>query len=238
MSPERKILRLSECRRTGPRRPHDGVVRAAGAPAIVLPSIKNSGNSPVALNGDAPLDENLRWLLSFYRHSELTGAAFFGRLAANLKPGSIQMDMTRHFADEAQHARLWTDCLARLGAEPLKLGNAYQDRYLSTAGLPTNLMEVLAITQVFEQRVVRQYARHRRAHNLPVPVLETLDQIIDDERWHIRWVRDALVSLEPRFGRDEIEKTLERFKAADREVYGDALAEHGERVAFLLTSKP
>ena len=103
------------------------------------------------------IDENLLWILSFYRTSEISGALFFGELARSLRPSAIQQDMTRHFADEANHARYWTDCLAKLGAEPLKLPMAYQNQYLATAGMPTNLMEILAITQVFEKRVVAQY---------------------------------------------------------------------------------
>ena len=50
--------------------------------------------------------DNLHWILSFYRTSEISGALFFGQLANALRPSRIQADMTRHFADEAQHAAL------------------------------------------------------------------------------------------------------------------------------------
>ncbi len=102
------------------------------------------------------IDENLQWILSFYRTSEISGALFFGELARSLRPSAIQQDMTRHFADEANHARYWTDCLEKLGVQPLKLPTAYQNQYLAAAGMPANLMEILAITLVFEKRVVGQ----------------------------------------------------------------------------------
>src|SRR4029079_491029 len=76
------------------------------------------------------IDENLLWLLSSYRTSEISGALFFGQLARRLKPGAIQMDMTAHFADEAQHARYWTDCIAELSAAPLKLDASDTDNAL------------------------------------------------------------------------------------------------------------
>src|SRR4051794_27971991 len=120
------------------------------------------------------------WLLSFYRTSEISGALFFGRIARSLKPGPTQRDMTRHFADEAQHARYWTNCIEDVGARALKLDAAYQDQYISAVGLPANLMEILAITSVFERRVVNQYARHLRVPHLHLhpAVKHTLDTIV------------------------------------------------------------
>lgn len=176
------------------------------------------------------IDENSLWLMSYYRSSEISGALFFGRLARTVAPGPLQHDLTKHFADEAQHAWHWTNCIHELGATPLQLDAAYQDRYLAAAGLPANLMEVLALTQVFERRVIRQYALHSRARGLPAPVRRTLLTIMQDEKWHIRWIRDALAAMALEHGRESVERALARFGAADVEVYRAALAEHGQRV--------
>ena len=183
------------------------------------------------------LDDNLRWLLSFYRTSEISGALFFGHLARTLRPSANQRDMTRHFAEEAQHARYWTECLERLGSEPLKLGPAYQDQYAAAAGMPVNLMEVLAITQVFERRVICQYALHLRLSDLDAPIAETLARIMKDEQWHLEWVRAALERMENEYGREEIEATLHRFTEADRLVYRNAVLEHGERIDRLMFAR-
>jgi hypothetical protein len=179
------------------------------------------------------IDENLHWILSFYRTSEISGALFFGELARSLRPSPIQQDMTRQFADEANHARYWTDCLDKLGAEPLKLPTAYQNQYLAAAGMPANIMEILAITQVFEKRVVTQYTLHARTPGVPDIVKETIETIMEDERWHIQWIRDALEQMEDRYGADTIKQTLRRFTLADREVYAKTAAEHRERVGEL-----
>jgi hypothetical protein len=149
----------------------------------------------------------------------------------------MQTDLTLHFADEARHASLWTSCLEELGTAPFGLARSYQDRYLAAAGLPANLMEVLAITHVFERRVARQYGRHRRMPLLEPAIAQTLDRILHDERWHLRWVRRALEDLEPEFGRAAIDAALARCRAADETAYGALVTEQGQRFAELFESR-
>src|ERR1043165_4395415 len=179
------------------------------------------------------LDENELWVLSFYRTSEISGALFFGRLAKSMKSGPIQRDMTKHFSDEAMHSWHWTSCIEKLGGQPLKLTEAYQDQYVAAAGVPVNLMEVLAITQVFEKRVINQYTRHSRVAGIPQEVKETLATIMADESWHIEWVQSALKGMEKEYGTDLIAQTLKRFRQADQEVYEKTMHEHEARILHL-----
>jgi len=183
------------------------------------------------------LSENEHWLLSYYRASEITGSMFFGRISKLVPPGPMQADLTQHFADEAQHSTWFTECIESLGARPLKLSFAYQDDYLRSAGVPSNLMEVLSITQVFEKRILNTYSRHAKLPNVRPAVSRVLRRIMRDESWHVQWVRNALKELEPRYGKDHITATLERHTAADLETYGRFLREYGERVEFLVRSQ-
>lgn len=180
------------------------------------------------------ISDDERWLLSFYRTSEVTGSLFFGRLAKALPPGPIQRDLTQHFADEASHASYWTQAIYELGLMPERIRTSYQDSYLDAAGLPVNIMEILAITQVFEKRVIQQYSRHSRMDNLNPVIAHTLQRIMADERWHIDWVGKALMSLETQFGKDNIATTLQRYTQADQAVYKNVLQEQHERIANLL----
>ena len=180
------------------------------------------------------VSDNDRWLLSFYRHSEISGALFFGRLARSFRPGPLQRDMTHHFADESQHAWYWQKCLEDLGAKAVKIGEAYQDKYLEAVGLPTNPMEVLAITQVFEVRVIGQYLAHRRAPKLSPVIAATIETIMKDEKWHIKWVGEALEDFKKEYGKDTVESTLVRYREADQEVYRKTLEEHSERLRDIL----
>jgi bacterioferritin (cytochrome b1) len=183
-----------------------------------------------------PLNDNHHYILSYYRTSEISGALFFGRLSKILPPGPIQVDMTKHFADEA-HAYYWTDAIQRLGREPLKLKDSYQDQYNDAIGIPTNVMEVLAITQVFERRVINAYARHERVPNLDPVVKETINRIMGDEKWHIEWIKNALKSLEPEYGKDHIDQTIKRYLLADKEIYAKTMQELEERYDDLLKGK-
>ena len=172
------------------------------------------------------MTESDRWLLSFYRASELQGALFFGRLARTLREPGVVSDMTAHFADEARHAALFSRCLDELGAAPCTTGRAYQDGYLEAAGLPASLLEVLALTHVFERRVMRQYAEHLRLRRGPAEVEAVLRTIMRDERRHVAWTKAAV----ERLGASSPDRAavavdaLRRYAEADRLVHDEASA--------------
>ncbi|WP_204802342.1 ferritin-like domain-containing protein [Mycobacterium riyadhense] len=178
------------------------------------------------------LSENDLWLLSYYRHSEINAAQFFARVARFVR-GPLLLDVTHHFADEANHANFWTKCIDELGELPLKTQRAYQDQYIDAIGLPANVMEVMAITQVLEKRVIGQYRQHVRLPGIHPAVKQTIEKIMLDERWHIQYVREALKAMEDKYGAEEIELTLKRHTAADQEVYAKTLDEYSERIAEL-----
>ncbi|HEY3872455.1 MAG TPA: ferritin-like domain-containing protein [Actinocrinis sp.] len=178
------------------------------------------------------LTENDLWLLNYYRSSEINGALFFGRVARIVR-GPLQVDVTHHFADESNHAKYWTECIDDLGHVPDRQRSAYQDQYLEAAGMPANLMEVLAVTQVFEKRVISQYHRHLRFPGTHPRVRATIETIMLDERWHVKYVRDALLEMAARYGGERVDKTVEDYARADREVYAKTISEYGERIAFL-----
>jgi hypothetical protein len=179
------------------------------------------------------LTEHDLWIMNYYRSGEIKGALFFGRVARVVR-GPLQVDVTHHFADEAAHARYWTECLDDLGFHPSREAKGYQDQYLDVVGLPANLMEVMAITLVFEQRAIRLYSQHLRSGPHP-RIRQTIEQVMRDERWHVKYVRDALLEMGAKYGEELVSGTLARYKAADDEIYAKTLAEHGERMRFLET---
>jgi rubrerythrin len=175
------------------------------------------------------LNENDRWLLSYYRTSEIQGALFFGRLARLIRDERVQADMTAQFADEARHADLFTRCLHECGTSALALPRAYQDAYLEAAGIPANLVDVLALTHVFERRVMRCYAEHLRRDDALPAVRATLRAIMTDERQHVRWTHDALERLRSVHGAAAVDESLARHVRADGEVHDAARLEWQQR---------
>jgi bacterioferritin (cytochrome b1) len=179
------------------------------------------------------ITENDRWLLSYYRSSEIDGAVFFGRIAETVRARELAADIAQHFADEAKHAAIWTRCLADLDVEPLRIRGSYQSQYFDAIGVPANLMEVLAITQVFERRVIGQYHRQLRYPGTHPRVRAALAAIMEDERWHLQYVHRALATMTTRYGDERVEATIARYLRADSEVYAKTLAEYGDRMAFI-----
>lgn len=165
------------------------------------------------------ISENELWLLSYYRESELAGALLMGRLARETDDDDLRVRLTEHCAEEARHAWAWTECIERVGGTPRKVSETYQSRYHAAVGNPTNLLEVLALTQVFERRVVRHFRAHLSWPGTHPEIKRTLQQLIDEEAGHIRWVKDRLDAYAVANGQAVVDEMMERFKRVDEEVY-------------------
>jgi hypothetical protein len=162
------------------------------------------------------------WLLSYYAASELVGGLLFGKLARWTSDPSLRARLTWHCAEETRHAWAWTETVLDVGGSIVPVDETYQSEYLREAGLPRGEVELLALTQVFEQRVARHFAAHLRCPALHPRVQQTLRQMIQDEGSHLGWVRDRL-------GRNPgdasaVARELARFAEIDRRVYARQIA--------------
>src|SRR5437868_617306 len=165
------------------------------------------------------ITENELWLLSYYRESELAGALLMGRLAQQTDDDDLRIRLTEHCAEEARHAWAWTQCIVRVGGTPRKVSETYQSRYHAAVGSPTTLLEVLALTQVFERRVVRHFRAHLTWPATHPEVKRTLQQLIEEETGHIRWVKDRLDAYAAANGQAVVDEMMERYKRVDDDVY-------------------
>lgn len=180
-----------------------------------------------ALNGhhgypkQLQITENELWLLSYYRESELAGALLMGRLARETDDDELRIRLTEHCAEEASHAWVWTETILRVGGTPRRVSETYQSRYHAAVGNPSNLLEVLALTQIFERRVVRHFKAHLSWPGTHPEVARALQQLIDEEVGHIRWVKDRLDAHAATHGESVVKEMLERFRRIDEQVYGE-----------------
>src|SRR6476619_664727 len=99
-------------------------------------------------------------LLNFYRASELHGGLVLGRLVQHVRDPELILRLTAHSAEEVLHAQLWTETIVAVGGRPRPTMDTYQARYAAAIGAPTSLLEVLALTQVFERGVYRHFVMH------------------------------------------------------------------------------
>ena len=161
----------------------------------------------------------LAWL-NVYRASELQGGLVLGTLAQRVRDGVLATSLLRHAAEEIEHARLWTETILAVGGA-VRPSRTYQAGYLRELGPPRTVVEVLALTQVFERRVWRHFTRHLRRSGTHPLVRSTLQRMLDEERGHLSWVRRWL-DLRP-----EADALLARYTAVDERVYQENVVLHG-----------
>ena len=167
-------------------------------------------------------------VLNFYRASELHGGLVLGQVARHARGGELTLELTRHSAEEIVHAQLWTETILAVGGEVRPVRETYQDRYATTLGAPSTLLQVLALTQVFERRVYRHFTEHLRRPGTHSAVAATLRRMLDEERGHLAWVKRWL-DRQALTRRAEVAATLRNYAAVDARVYDALTGELGWR---------
>jgi demethoxyubiquinone hydroxylase (CLK1/Coq7/Cat5 family) len=169
-------------------------------------------------------------LLNFYRASELHGGLILGQMVRRTRDPELILNLTRHSAEEVMHAQLWTETIIAIGGRPAPVRESYQMRYAEEVGTPISMLEILALTQVFERRVYRHFTLHLRQPGLHPALSATLGRMLDEERGHLSWVKkwlDRQASVRP----SEVRDVMRRYAEADERVYAAISAEYGWRLA-------
>ena len=169
-------------------------------------------------------------LMNYYRDAELRGANLLFRLMSHLDDPESQVKLSLHLADETRHAWLWTKRITDLGGDPAKVADGYQTR-IGLRVVPRNLIDILALTVVVEERSHQRYSEHASRPDVDPATLELLREVTNDEKWHIAWIKGRLNELAANDGGEaRVEAALEKYREIDRAVYGALLEK--EREAF------
>jgi demethoxyubiquinone hydroxylase (CLK1/Coq7/Cat5 family) len=169
-------------------------------------------------------------LLNFYRASELHGGLILGQMVRRTRDPDLILNLTRHSAEEVMHAQLWTETIVAIGGRPAPVRDTYQTRYAEEVGTPISMLEILALTQVFERRVYRHFTLHLRRPDLQPEVAATLRRMLDEERGHLTWVKhwlDKQALVRP----VEVREVMRRYADVDERVYAAIATEYGWRMA-------
>jgi len=165
-------------------------------------------------------------IFSFYRDAELRGARLLFNLLHHVKDAEAQLKMSRHLADETRHAWLWTKRIADLGAAPVMIDDGYQRRLGLRTGVPKDLIDLLALTVVVEERARSRYIQHAQLPNVDEETLRVLKAVTEDESWHLSWIERLMREIAREQGNPQrAEQALERYRAIDREVYATLAAD-------------
>jgi bacterioferritin (cytochrome b1) len=173
----------------------------------------------------SPTDKQVM-IFSFYRDAELRGARLLFNLLHHIKDAEAQLKMSRHLADETRHAWLWTKRIADLGAAPVMIDDGYQRRLGMRTGVPKDLIDLLALTVVVEERARSRYKQHAEMPNVDEETLKILKAVTEDETWHLSWIERQMHEIAREQGNPQrAVQALERYRAIDREVYATLAAD-------------
>lgn len=160
------------------------------------------------------------WLVNFYRNSELHGALLMGKLARSYTEADLLLNLTRHCATEARHAALLSEAIVALGGGFDPQTGTIQERYAAAGGVPIELVDLLVLTEVLEQCVLKTYRAHLDRGDVHPHVRETLSTILREELEHSGqegWVEKKLASLPA----DAVAAAEAKWRAIDTGVAGD-----------------
>ena len=161
-------------------------------------------------------------IYSFYRDAELRGARLLLALTRLMDDRDAQAKLTRHLADETRHALLWSERIAQLGGAPIEVADGYQRRLHTRIGVPTDLIEIYALTLVAEERAQSRYLAHAGMKTVDPATAKLLTDIARDEEWHLQWIAAKLNQLATqRADNVHLARTLERYRTLEREVYSE-----------------
>ena len=176
-------------------------------------------------------------LFSYYRDAELRGADLILRLINRPDTAGLQANLARHLADETNHAWLWTERIHALGGAPARIEDGYHRHLRRKAGVPSTLLELLALTYVVEERSGKRYEEHAARPDVDVDTLKALSEMRVDEDWHLTWVGDALKELGKKEGEGKLAAALARYRAAETEAFAEMLANEQKALREIVEDK-
>jgi bacterioferritin (cytochrome b1) len=158
-------------------------------------------------------------LFSYYRDAELRGADLILRLINRADNLTLQEKLTKHLADETTHAWLWTERIRALGGDPVRIDDGYHRHLRRKTGLPSHILDLLALTCVVEERAQKRYEEHAARPDVDPETLAVLKQMRGDEEDHLAWVKEKLAELELTEGAEKVAATLDRFRKLEEEAF-------------------
>ena len=168
--------------------------------------------------------------LNFYRASELHGGLVLGQLVRRVRDPHLMLELTRHSAEEVVHAQLWTETIVAVGGTPRPVRDTYQTYYAKAIGAPASVLQVLALTQIFERRVYRHFLDHARIPGTHPVVRATLERMCEEEKHHLSWVKHWL-DAEARRDHDRVARVMAHYAAVDEAIYQRLTVDFGFRRA-------
>lgn len=161
------------------------------------------------------------FVINRYAVSELAGSILLGKMARKVKSPDLIVNLTRHCMEEARHAFAWYDLMRRINIPIMEMHDSQGKDYFSHVNETKDIVEFLAFTHIFEQRIPFHFAIHAKWTKSP-QVKEVLEKLIPEEEPHLGWIKDFL-EKEITKGNTEVKETLNKFAKLEQDLYYEDL---------------
>lgn len=165
------------------------------------------------------------WLLQYYREAEVRSADLLQRLLREVDDPQLQIALTHQLADEARHIQLWSEMIHELGGRLTPMKGGYRRCLQRRLGNPTNVLELLALTQIVEERLQQRYQTHIAQIETNDQIRELLYALVADESWHLSGVRGWLAQLEQQEGKTRVAALCDYYRPLEARAYADLVSE-------------
>ena len=162
------------------------------------------------------IDRDEHLLLSAYSKAELIGGMILGNFVRKTKDDELRGALTKHAAEEFNHALYVVEALEELGLEPLEVHDDSKDQYYAQAGLPKDEVELMAMTAAFEPIVIHHYNAHIQAKGTNPVVAKALQKMNDEDDEHKDWI---VVWLNNYPDQKYAQSTLKRYQEVIKVAY-------------------
>ncbi len=106
-----------------------------------------------------------------------------------------------------------------------RVSGGYQHHLRRRVGVPTTLVDLLALTYVVEERARKRYHEHATRSDVDPKTAALLETMNEDEDWHLTWIGEKLKELEATEGKERCAAALARYHTLEHEVYVQLEAE-------------
>lgn len=161
------------------------------------------------------------FIINRYAASELAGSILLGKMARKLTNHSLVVNLTRHCMEEARHAFIWYELIKKINIPIMEMRDSQGKDYFSHVNETGDIVEFLAFTHIFEQRVPFHFSIHAKwTKNLHVK--EVLEMLIPEEKPHLAWIK-VYLEKEIEKGNIKVKEALERFAKLEQDLYYEDL---------------
>lgn len=168
-------------------------------------------------------------IVSRYSAAELAGALLLGKFARRTEDPFLRGKLTQHCNEETRHSWLWAKFLLDKGFE-IK-GFHERDDYFTLMHEAPDEVSLLVAVHVYEMRVPFHFAIHAGIPSVDKELKTLIEQIADDEKYHLSWVHKYLTSLQDA-GDTRVREAIKIAGELEDKVYRSYIAKMKEGDAY------